>query len=77
MAFWRLKRNETNWQEYRAMVVRAPSESVARETAHDVESEEESSIGESSDWMNPTLTTCIEISVEGMTQVIWADFKEG
>lgn len=77
MAFWLLRRPETGWQTYRAMLIRAPSVKEARKLAQDLETGDASSIGEPSDWMDPTFTTCMEIQVEGKTDIIIADFKEG
>lgn len=76
MAFWLLGRKETEWQTYRGMVIRAPSEDDARKMACELEAGDADSIGMPLEWLDAAETLCAEVPIEGEANIILADFKD-
>ncbi|SFH96208.1 hypothetical protein [Planctomicrobium piriforme] len=87
MKLWHLQRREypETWDISLGYVVRAESEVLARQmaaTKQDVPTEQNlhgDPLGEDrdDDWLDPAVTSCEELAVEGPQQIVMSNFKKG
>ena len=73
MALYLLKRNEFDYDEYNAHLVRASCEHDARVIASLVRPSDE----DPSEWLDADKSSCVLISPEGSEEVIMSSFNAG
>lgn len=74
MKLWHLVRNcEAGWEEYQSMVVRAETELAARDIAGHAEDGDRGVL----DFLDPSKSTCDELTTEGPSEIIISDFVNG
>ncbi len=73
MRLFHLKRiNETEWDTYSEMMVRAANAHEARHLA-----QTDATADEDGDWLNPDITSCDVVFVNGNAGVLISDLKAG
>ena len=73
MALYLLKRNEFDYDEYNAHLVRASCEHDARVIASLVRPSDE----DTSEWLDAAKSTCVCVTADGEEQVILSSFNAG